>query len=110
MYSADFLNRRITIHTVGSHVESAFGMDSMPGKSFTLWANVADTRGVGAMQEGAIESYTVHLVRMRYNTQITADCIVEIDGISFRILPGTIQQRKRENECQFNIQEIIANN
>ena len=105
-----FFEQKIKQAEYSQRTESAFGMDSMPGKSFTLWANVADTRGVGAMQEGAIESYTVHLVRMRYNTQITADCIVEIDGVSFRILPGTIQQRKRENECQFNIQEIIANN
>jgi len=108
MYSSDFLNRRITIHTPGERIESEYGTKQLPGQSFQIWANVADTKGVGAMQEGAVESYTLHLVRTRYNAQINSDCIVECDGVRFRILPCTIQRRKRENECQFNIQEIIA--
>ena len=106
MYESSFLDSKITIHTKGTRVESEFGHKEIPGQTFQVWANVAGTRGVGAMREGALEAYTVYLVRMRYNAMINTDCKIHHDDREFRILPGTLQIRRRANEIQFNMQEV----
>ena len=109
-YSTGILNKRITVQERTQAVTSKWGMDGA-GITYTdtatLWANVEWTRGKAAMIAGALDAYTVIMVRIRWTDKINMRCRVVYDGNTYQIVPETFHVDRENNTIQFHAQLIV---
>ena len=109
-YSSGFLKHRITIQNRKAATMGKFGLDSS-GMEFentcTLWASVDWQRGKGGMHEGALDSYGVVLVRIRWTNKVNERSRMVFDGRTYQIIPETFHSDYQGNIVQFMAQVII---
>lgn len=105
-YTAGLLNHRITIHPAPTYTDGPYGRQAVPGEPFQRWANVTWAKGDKAMREGTMDAYDTIMVRLRYDTKVTRDCKVEIDGTTYRI--KTFRPDQRQGTIQITAVEEIA--
>lgn len=105
-YTAGLLNHRITIHPAPTYTDGAYGRQAVPGQPFQRWAAVDWTRGTKAMREGTMDAYDTIMVRLRYDTKVTRDCKVEVDGTTYRI--QSFHADQRQGTIQITAVEEIA--
>jgi len=82
-YSTGLLRRRVTVAKRMQSTTSAFGKDAA-GITYetigTFWADVTWTKGVKAMREGALDAYDIIMIRMRFQSIITRECLMQFEG------------------------------
>lgn len=109
-YSSGFLKDRVTILNRKEAQQGKFGLDSA-GIEFEpaapVWANVDWQRGKSGMTAGALDAYSVKIVRMRWNNIITDRSRIQWQGKTFQILPETFNANRQEDTIQFLCQQII---
>ena len=109
-FSAGFLKKRIVVKNRKAATKGKFGIDSV-GQEYDdtvcLWASVDWQKGKAGLREGAMDSYGVVLVRMRWNNIVTERSRIVYDGKTYQILPETFHADKQENTIQFMAQAII---
>ena len=109
-YSSGFLKDRVTILNRKGAQQGKFGLDSA-GIEFepaaTVWANVDWQKGKSGMTAGALDAYSVKIVRMRWNNIITDRSRIQWQGKTFQILPETFNANRQEDTIQFLCQQII---
>lgn len=103
-YQSGFIHQRITIRNkvldgVG------FGDTTQYEDVKTVWANIAFTKGMKAMHEGALDAYDTVMIRMRWNDVISRDSHIVHDGKEYQIT--SFHRDYRENQIQITAVEII---
>lgn len=89
---------------------SNFGLDSDGVKweeTACVHANISWSKGMRSMNAGALDAYSVKMVRMRYNCDVTMRSRIKYDGQVYQILPETFNADKRANTIQFVMQVVV---
>ena len=109
-YSSGCLKDRVTILNRKEAQQGQFGLDSA-GIEFEpaacLHANVDWQKGKTAMNAGALDSYGVKIVRMRWNNIVNERSRIQWQGKTYQILPETFNASRQENTIQFLCQQIV---
>ena len=108
-FSSGFLNKMILVLNRKAAQSSKFGVDGDGiewEEGDVLHANVAFSKGMRAINAGALDAYAVKEVRMRWTDKITMRSRVKYDGNIYQILPETFHVDKPENTIQFHMQLV----
>ena len=109
-YSSGLLKERVTILNRREAQQGKFGLDS-GGVGFEsagkVWASVDWTKGKGAMNAGALDVYSVVIIRMRWNTIINERSRILYDGKTYQIIGETFHADRQENTIQFQAQQLV---
>ena len=105
-YSTGILNRRVMILNKVTPAQADFGETTAYEVKSCVWANVTWSKGVKALREGALDAYDTIMVRMRYNSIVTRDSRLLIEGVTYQIqsLHADIQQ----NIVQITATEVVS--
>ena len=109
-YTAGFLKDLVTILNRKEAQQGKFGLDSAGiewENMGCVHANVDWQRGKSGMTAGALDSYGVKIVRMRWNNIITERSRIQWQGKTYQILPETFNANRQENTIQFLCQQIV---
>lgn len=71
-----------------------------------LWASVKWTKGMKAMQAGALDAYDTVMIRTRWSSELTRDKFIEHDGTMYQIT--SYHADKRANEIQIVAVEMVS--
>lgn len=109
-YTSGLRKHRITIQNRSTATAGTYGIDS-GGVSWTdtctVWADVAWTKGVRAMREGALDAYGVIMIRMDWTDAVTMRSRIVYDGAVYQILPETFHADKQGNTVQCHAQVVL---
>lgn len=110
-FTSGFLKDRVTILNRKKAVQGRMGLDSAGIEwevvACGIHANVDWQRGKTAMNAGALDSYGVKIVRMRWNNIITERSRIQWKGRTYQILPETFNASRQEDSIQFLCQQIV---
>lgn len=109
-YSSGMRDKRVVILNRKAASAGKYGIDSSGVEwedTATVWAAVTWTKGMRAMNAGAVDVYGVVMVRMNWNDKITIRSRIRYDDNIYQILPETFHEDKRANTIQFNAQILI---
>lgn len=110
-YSAGYLNKRITILNRKAAEAGRYGLDSAGiewEEGSTVWAAVTWQKGKSALSAGAIDSYGLVQVCMRYEgVNISMRSRIVHDNVTYQIIPETFHSDYRENTITFLAQAIV---
>ena len=70
-----------------------------------VWASVTWSKGVKALREGALDAYDTIMVRMRYNTVVSRDSRLLIDGVTYQI--QSMHRDYQDNTIQITATEVV---
>ena len=106
-YSSGMLDKRIGIWAVDRENASGKAGRGSGGVRYVntgcVWGSLKFTRGQRAMSEGALESYDVVMIRMRWNEIVNKDSRLTCEGKTYQIIQ--LQSDKRENIVQIIAQQ-----
>lgn len=109
-YSSGWLKDMISIQNRTEAATSRWGVDGTgiqwesAGKA---WASVDWVKGKSAMNVGALDAYTVVMVRMRWTDRINMRSRVIHHGITYQIVPETFHEDRQANTIQFHAQALV---
>ncbi len=109
-YSTGLLQDRVVVKNRTTTTTGKYGIDSSGvtwEESGCVWANVGWAKGKNALNAGAIDAYSVIMVRMRWNDIVTVRSRIVYDGQTYQVIPETLHADKRENTIQLNAQLVI---
>ena len=110
-YSSGFLKDRVTILNRKEAQQGKFGLDSAGIEweiaACGIHANVDWQRGKSGMTAGALDSYGVKIVRMRWNNIVNERSRIQWHGKTYQILPETFNADRQGNAIQFLCQQIV---
>ena len=109
-YGTGIMNHQITIQNRKEASTSRWGVDGTGIQwedTATIWANVEWTRGKSAMNVGALDAYTVIMVRCRWTQSVTMRSRVVYEGSTYQIVPETFHPDYNGNTIQFHAQLVI---
>ena len=104
------MKHRIIVQNRKAAQESKFGLDASGPEwedAGCLWAAVDFVKGLRAMHEGALDVYSVVMVRTRWNNIITERSRIIHEGKTYQVLGETLHADHQANTMQFNAQVII---
>lgn len=105
-YSTGILNRRVMILGKVTPTQAGFGETTAYDVKSCVWANVTWSKGVKALREGALDAYDTIMVRMRYNSIVTRDSRLLIDGVTYQI--QSLHADIPQNIVQITATEVIS--
>jgi SPP1 family predicted phage head-tail adaptor len=95
--NAGQLNRKITIQSIGSSVDS-IGQPVETWSTFaTTWANIRFLNGVESVKADAEVSVSKASIRIRYRQDITAAMRVSYNSITYQIKAVLPDEAKRDH-------------
>lgn len=104
-FNRGFLNKRIQVLNRTASQDGAFGRT---GGQFeptqTIWANVAFSKGVKAMREGALDAYDTLMIRCDCHPSLKRESRLQYDGRTFQI--ESFNEDREQNEVQITCTEI----
>lgn len=116
-FSSGFLKHRIEVLNRIQAEMGDYGLDSSGPewvKTGCIWANVSWQKGMSAASVGAFDVYGKILVRCRYDS---ANCVglfgrsrIRHRGVTYSVIPETVQPDEEENTMQLWAQAIINEN
>lgn len=109
-YTSGMMKHRITVQNRKAAVRGKFGIDSTGPEwedTCTVWAAVDFVKGLRAMREGALDIYSVVMIRTRYTKAITERSRILYEGKTYQVLGETLHADFQANTVQFNAQVII---
>lgn len=109
-YNSGMLDKRVTVLNRKAATAGRFGIDSGGAEweeTCEVWASVSYTKGMRAMNAGALDVYASAMVRMRWNNMVTRRSRIRYNGATYAILGETFHADRRTATIQFNIQEIV---
>ena len=86
-------------------VGTGFGETTSYQDAGRVWANVAFSKGMKALHEGALDAYDTVIVRMRYNKIVNRDSHLVHDGREYQI--QSFHRDYKENIVQITATEIV---
>lgn len=109
-YSSGILHMRIQVLNRAAAKQSAVGIDGNGIEWIEgdiLHANITWSKGVKAMNAGALDAYAVRQVRMRWTDKITMRSRIKWEGQVYQILPESFAPDKHADTLQFLMQAIV---
>lgn len=109
-YTAGLLKHKVLILNRTDAEAGRFGLDSAGiewESSGCVWASVDWQKGKTGMHEGALDSYGVVLVRMRWNCQVNMRSRILYEEQIYQIVPESFHADKQANTIQFLAQAVI---
>lgn len=110
-FLAGFLDKMIQVQNRKAAQGGKFGLDG-DGIEWEdgdiLHANVTFSKGVRAMNAGALDAYAVKEVRMRWTNKISIRSRVKYQGQTYQIIPETFHEDFQANTIQFLMQLIVS--
>ena len=109
-YSSGFLKHMITIQNRKAATMGKYGLDTQGAEfddTVCLHANVDWQKGKSGMHEGALDSYGVVMVRMRWTNHVNERSRIVWQGKTYQIIPETFHAERSDNTVQFLAQVII---
>lgn len=103
-YTSGLLKHRVTI--LNKQVASGFGETTSYRPAATVWADVTWKKGQKALNEGVLDSQDTVLIRMRYNTIVTRDCLLECEGVTYQI--QSLNADRQGNTIQITATEMVT--
>ena len=104
-YSTGLLKHRVKILNKVLPTQADFGETTRYAEAATVWADVTWSKGVKALREGALDAYDTIMVRMRYNTVVSRDSRLLIDGVTYQI--QSLHRDYQENTIQITATEVV---
>lgn len=104
-YSTGLLKDRVKILNKVLPTQGDFGATTRYAEAAEVWASVTWSKGVKALREGALDAYDTIMVRMRYNTVVSRESRLLIDGVTYQI--QSLHADQQENIVQITATEII---
>jgi SPP1 family predicted phage head-tail adaptor len=108
-YSSGMISKQVLVARRKEAEKSAFGLDAGGVKWEAVgefWASVTFQRGMRQMREGALDSYDVVMVRMRWNEHVSRESILKYDGRWYQI--ESFNEDYRENIIQMTAREMAG--
>ena len=103
---------RVTILNRAQAQTTKFGLDGS-GVEWTtageVWASVEWARGKSALMAGALDAYSVVMVRMNWNDLVGMRSRIVHNEQVYQIVPETFHADKHGNTIQFNAQAVVEN-
>lgn len=106
-YASGILNHRITFAQRVKAEAGAHGLDSNGVKYAiitTIWANVKFSKGVKALNEGAVDAYDVLMFRLRWRGDIDRWCLIKYHGTWYQI--ESFNEDYKDNQIQITAREL----
>lgn len=103
------MSKRVLVARRKEAEKSAFGLDGGGVKWEAVgefWASVTFQRGMRQMREGALDSYDVVMVRMRWTEHVSRESILKYDGRWYQI--ESFNEDYRENIIQMTAREMVG--
>ena len=100
----------ITIQNRKAATMGKYGLDTLGAEfddTVCLHANVDWQKGKSGMHEGALDSYGVVMVRMRWTNHVNERSRIVWQGKTYQIIPETFHAERSDNTVQFLAQVII---
>lgn len=104
-YESGFLKYRVTIKN--KTAAAGFGDTTSYRVAGEVWANIAFTKGIKAMHEGALDAYDTVMIRMRYTDLVSRDSHLVHDGVEYQIL--SFHRDFQDNTIQVTACELVQN-
>ena len=104
-YSTGMLKHRIMILNKVLPTQADFGETTQYEVKSCVWASVTWSKGVKALREGALDAYDTIMVRMRYNTVVSRESRLLIDGVTYQI--QSLHSDRQENTIQITATEVV---
>lgn len=100
------LNKRIRIAKRAEEQGSAFGKSGQPQYSWLgwFWAAESFSKGVKALQEGALDAYDTVMFRLRWHVCIDRWCLIWYNNTWYKIV--NLNGDEQGNQIQILAQEI----
>lgn len=108
-YTSGLLNKRADILQRNRQTAGQRGRGSQEPTymvAATVWASLKWTKGMKPLQLGALESYDVVMIRMRFNRIIDMDCRIRIDGKVYQIIQ--LDDEYQDNQIQIIAQKVVG--
>ena len=109
-YSAGLRRHRIVIQNRKEQTQGKYGIDSKGiewENGPTVWADVNWTKGKSAMREGALDAYSVVMVRMNWCAKINMRSRIVWNEQVYQIIPETFHPDYQQNTIQFHAQLLV---
>ena len=109
-YSTGMLNKRIRIARRTEEQGSTFGKSGQPKYEWLdwFWAAESFSKGVKALQEGALDAYDTVMFRLRFHACIDRWCLIRYNGTWYQIM--SFNPDEHENTIQITAQEMPNQN
>ena len=104
-YSTGMLKHRIMILNKVLPTQADFGETTQYEVKSCVWADVTWSKGVKALREGALDAYDTIMVRMRYNSVVSRESRLLIDGVTYQI--QSMHRDYQENTIQITATEVV---
>lgn len=104
-YSTGMLKHRIMILNKVLPTQADFGETTQYEVKSCVWAQVTWSKGVKALREGALDAYDTIMVRMRYNTVVSRESRLLIDGVTYQI--QSLHADRQDNTIQITATEVV---
>ena len=104
-YPTGLLNHRIMILNKVLPTQGEFGETTQYEVKSCVWAQVTWSKGVKALREGALDAYDTIMVRMRYNSVVSRDSRLLIDGVTYQI--QSMHRDYQDNTIQITATEVV---
>ena len=105
-YSSGMLNKRIRIAKRAEEQGRSFGKSGQPQYTWLgwFWAAESFSKGVKALQEGALDAYDTVMFRLRYTPCIDRWCLIWYNGRFYQI--QSLNEDAQQNQIQITAIEM----
>lgn len=104
-YSSGILNYMVAVLKKKNPGEKAFGAKTKYEQVACVHADMTWKKGQRALNEGALDAIDTVMFRMRWNSIITRDCLLECEGVTYQI--QSLHADHRANTLQITATEIV---
>lgn len=104
-YPTGLLKQRVMILNKVLPTQGEFGETTQYEVKSCVWAQVTWSKGVKALREGALDAYDTIMVRMRYNSVVSRDSRLLIDGVTYQI--QSMHRDYQDNTIQITATEVV---
>lgn len=105
-YSAGMLHWIVTILKKKDPAGKKFGETTTYEKVVKVHANKSWKKGQKALNEGSLDNVDTVMFRMRWNSIITRDCLLECEGVTYQI--QSLNADRQGNTIQITATEMVT--
>jgi len=105
-YSTGMLRWIVTIIKKKDPASRKFGETTTYEKVAQVHANKTWKKGQKALNEGSLDNVDTVMFRMRWNSIITRDCLLECEGVTYQI--QSLNADRQEDTIQITATEMVT--
>lgn len=105
-YSTGLLKHRVAILNKKDANNIPFGEKAEYEQVACVHADVTFSKGVKSLREGALDAYDTVLIRMRWNSIVTRESLLECEGVRYQV--QSLHADRMENIVQITATEMTT--